>query len=232
MNQSRTENIDRRVLADLLATSSVAVKCLVHCRHSTFGHPAVCCFPGGTLAFGGTLDKITITTFQCAGHNHGFLHIFKEKCMSMITFKVIKCFIFTLEVFYFEMITFYICSYLILMPFLKLCAQKLHLTFTEGITQTMKGRKISFQIQVWRYLKNTKNILKVEGAILRQKKKSLKLGTMSSWTIKSRMKPEEHTMLVLKKDKVPMDSFMPAASTPSSPAGTLTGKIGRIDEFC
>lgn len=55
---------------------------------------------------------------------------------------------------------------------------------------------------------------------------------MSSWTIKSRMKPEEHTMLVLKKDKVPMDSFMPAASTPSSPAGTLTGKIGRIDEFC
>lgn len=81
-------------------------------------------------------------------------------------------------------------------------------------------------------MKNTKNILKVEGAILRQKKKSLKLGTMSSWTIKSRMKPEEHTMLVLKKDKVPMDSFMPAASTPSSPAGTLTGKIGRIDEFC
>lgn len=66
------------------------------------------------------------------------------------------------------------------MPFFKLCAQKLHLTFTEGITQTMKGRKISFQIQVWRYLKNTKNILKVEGAILRQKKKSLKLGTMSS----------------------------------------------------
>lgn len=177
MNQSRTENIDRRVLADLLATSSVAVKCLVHCRHSTFGHPAVCCFPGGTLAFGGTLDKITITTFHCAGHNHGFLHIFKEKCMSMITFKVIKCFIFTLEVFYFEMITFYICSYLILMPFLKLCAQKLHLTFTEGIKE---GRKISFQIQVWRYLKNTKNILKVEGAILRQKKKSLKLGTMSS----------------------------------------------------
>lgn len=147
MNQSRTENIDRRVLADLLATSSVAVKCLVHCRHSTFGHPAVCCFPGGTLAFGGTLDKITITTFQCAGHNHGFLHIFKEKCMSMITFKVIKCFIFTLEVFYFEMITFYICSYLILMPFLKLCAQKLHLTFTEGITGIT-----SFQIQVWRYL--------------------------------------------------------------------------------
>lgn len=38
-------------------------------------------------------------------------------------------------------------------------------------------------------------------------------------------------MLVLKKDKVPMDSFMPAASTPSS-GGTLTGKIGRIDEFC
>lgn len=74
-------------------------------------------FTGGTLAFGGTLDKITIAAFQCAGHNHGFLHIFKEKCMSMIKFKVIKCFIFTLEVFYFEMITFYICSYLILMPF-------------------------------------------------------------------------------------------------------------------